>query len=204
MQPLQRTALRNAPRLRPQIQKQPRRFAGDSQGAKPENLKPEGGMNQHPTTESFGPTFYIALASLPLSVALYQFTRQGTNEQPWATRYIIDKYAEYKETFQRRNDFHTQAVEQAASDRLIFLNESQQGPRVVDLRFPEAFNIGSPWNVPAGQGGANIEHVIAKYRQEAYEENEKKLQQIRENNVPAEQPMEHTLIKKTAASLPGA
>lgn len=93
---------------------------------------------------------------------------------------------------------------------------------MVDLRFPEyvhtticckrcdtdirlrAFNIGSPWNVPAGQGGANIDHVIAKYRQEAYEENEKKLQQIRENNVPSEQPMKGTLIKATSAGQPGS
>ncbi|KAK3670546.1 hypothetical protein LTR78_009514 [Recurvomyces mirabilis] len=204
MQPFQRSALRSARRIRPQLQKQPRRYAGDSQGANPENLKPEGGLNQHPTTESFGPTFYIVLATIPASIALYQFTRQGTSEQPWATRYITEKYAEYKDTFQRRNDFHTKAVEQAASDRLIFLNESQQGPRVVDLRFPEAFNIGSPWNVPAGQGSANIDHVIAKYEKEAYEANEKKLQQVRVNAVPIEQPLGETLIKDNPASGPYA
>ena len=52
------------------------------------------------------------------------------------------------------------------------------------------FNHGSPWNVPAGQGSANIDKVIAKYEQEAFSENEKKVQQLKENNVPAEQPFE--------------
>lgn len=51
-------------------------------------------------------------------------------------------------------------------------------------------NSGSPWNVPAGQGSANIDHAIAKFEKEAYEEQEKKLQALRDNNVRAEQTYE--------------
>jgi hypothetical protein len=102
---------------------------------------------------------------------------------------------------------HTDAMEQAAHDRLLFLAEAGQGPRVVDLRFPEyvfsvifasallitlfrrQFNGGSPWNVPAGHGSANVDAVIEKYRKEAYEQNELRLQQMRDNQIPAEQPV---------------
>lgn len=50
------------------------------------------------------------------------------------------------------------------------------------------FNGGSPWNVPAGQGSVNIDQVIEKYQKAADEAQEKKLQQIRENKIPIEQP----------------
>ncbi|KAK4540824.1 hypothetical protein LTR36_008901 [Oleoguttula mirabilis] len=201
MQPLQRTALRSARRLRPQVQKQPRRYAGDSQGAH-ERFEPHGGPNKHPVNESLGPGFYMTLALIPASFALYKFTRQGTDEQPFFTRYIRDTYNSYAETWARRNDMHTQMIEQAAADRNLFLNESQSSHRRVDLRFPEQFNTGAPWNVPAGHGSANIDKVIAKYEQEAFAENDRKLQQLRENKVPAEQPFE-PLAKLAPASPPG-
>jgi len=49
-------------------------------------------------------------------------------------------------------------------------------------------NTGSPWNVPAGHGCANVDQAIAKYQKENYETNEKKLQALRENNIKAEKP----------------
>ena len=61
------------------------------------------------------------------------------------------------------------------------------------------FNTGSPWNVPAGHGSINIDHVIAKYEKEAFAEQEKRLQQLREGSVPAERPMELP-AKRTPAS----
>lgn len=50
-------------------------------------------------------------------------------------------------------------------------------------------NTGSPWNVPAGHGSANIDGLIAKYQKEAFARNEEKLAQVQENRVPREQPM---------------
>ena len=61
------------------------------------------------------------------------------------------------------------------------------------------FNTGSPWNVPAGQGGINIDKVIEKYEKESFAQQEKKLQQLRENNVPVEKPVE-PLTKAVPAS----
>jgi len=57
--------------------------------------------------------------------------------------------------------------------------------------------------VPAGHGYANIDKVIAKYEQEAFEENERKLQQLRENKVPCEQPFD-PLVKAPPAGPPGS
>ena len=121
-------------------------------------------------------------------------------------------------------------IEQAASDKVLFLNESNQSIRHVDLRFPEyvssrlrvciqrpastasveerysrlrgpvhplitfiyrQFNNGAPWNVPAGQGHANIDELIAKYHKENQAAQEKRLQQLRDNDVPRERPVEH-------------
>jgi len=49
-------------------------------------------------------------------------------------------------------------------------------------------NTGSPYNVPAGHGGADLSTLIAKYEKESYEQNEKLMQQLKENKVPVEQP----------------
>lgn len=42
------------------------------------------------------------------------------------------------------------------------------------------FNTGSPWNVPAGQGGANLDKLIAHYEKKNYDEEERKLRTLRE------------------------
>ena len=69
------------------------------------------------TTFLFQSGFYMTLAAIPASFALYKLTRQGTDEQPYFTRLIADKYAQYKQEFTQRNDMHTQMIEQAAADR---------------------------------------------------------------------------------------
>ena len=53
--------------------------------------------------------------------------------------------------------------------------------------------------MPAGQGGANIDHLIAKYEKEAYEQNERRHQEIKENRVPREQPLT-PFAKRTPAA----
>jgi hypothetical protein len=71
-----------------------------------------------------------------------------------------------------------------------------RGSELTDIH--RIFNTGSPWNVPAGQGGANIDHLIAKYEKEAFEQNERKHQEIKENRVPREQPLK-PFAKRTPA-----
>ena len=78
--------------------------------------------------------FYITLAAIPAAFALYKFSRQGTDEQPWFTRYI-HSWSYYKTRWAERNDLHTRMIEQAAADRNLFLNS--KGSPHVDLKFPE-------------------------------------------------------------------
>lgn len=61
------------------------------------------------------------------------------------------------------------------------------------------FNTGSPWNVPAGSGYTNIDQVVEKYQRESDEAQQTRLQQLKENKVPREQPLE-PLVKQTAGS----
>ena len=44
------------------------------------------------------------------------------------------------------------------------------------------FNVGSPYNVPAGSQ-VNIDHVIHKYKEEAYKENRLRLFKLRINQI---------------------
>ncbi len=50
-------------------------------------------------------------------------------------------------------------------------------------------NVGSPFNVPAGSQ-VSMDKVIEKYQKMAYEENERKLELLRTNMIPSEQPIE--------------
>jgi hypothetical protein len=57
-------------------------------------------------------------------------------------------------------------------------------------------NVGSPYNVPAGSQ-VSMEKVIAKYKRINNEENERKLENLRNNKIPSEQPFEgKTRVKK--------
>ncbi|KAL8768688.1 MAG: hypothetical protein Q9209_005106 [Squamulea sp. 1 TL-2023] len=118
-----------------------------------------------PVNEPLGRGFYLVIAALPLSFAIYKFSR-STNDssaesaQPWLTR-IIRGYDNWQKSYAERNAMHTKMVEQAGHDRNLFIN-STPSP-LVDLSFPEIFNTGSPYNVPAGHG-ANLDELINHYR----------------------------------------
>ncbi|KAK5183889.1 hypothetical protein LTR16_010042, partial [Cryomyces antarcticus] len=77
--------------------------------------------------------FYIAVGLLPLSFALYRFSRMNTDEQPAFTRWI-NSYSNWKEKWTDRNDLHTRMIEQAGADRNLFLNTMGSGK--VNLKFP--------------------------------------------------------------------
>ncbi|KAF2724924.1 hypothetical protein K431DRAFT_281396 [Polychaeton citri CBS 116435] len=191
MQSLSKAAVRSARSMRRAGYKsphqQPRRPASDSH------------HHSEPVNESFGRGFYIAIASVPITLALFKLSNSTTVEGSAVTRYIFDKYAELGKTFQERNDIHTQFIEQAAADRTLFLNESNRNQRIVQHRFPEMINAGSPLNVPAGQGSADLSAMIEKYEQENRELEAEKLAQLRENRVPREQPV-HVLTKRTPST----
>ncbi|MCJ1474298.1 hypothetical protein MMC13_002956 [Lambiella insularis] len=127
-----------------------------------------------PVNESLGRGFYITLAVLPLSFAIYKFSRNsnGSTEeaaQPWFTR-VINRYSYYQDRWTARNTRHTKMVEQAANDRNLF--QSTPASKMIDLKFPEVFNQGSPYNVQAGQT-ADLDELVAHYEKKNREAQEK-------------------------------
>jgi hypothetical protein len=56
-------------------------------------------------------------------------------------------------------------------------------------------NVGSPYNVPAGSQ-VNMDKVIEKYKKIAYEDNERKLEALRNNEIKSEQPFEKVSMRK--------
>ena len=56
-------------------------------------------------------------------------------------------------------------------------------------------NVGSPYNVPAGSQ-VRMDKVIEKYKKIAYEDNERKLEALRNNEIRSEQPFDRHRIRK--------
>lgn len=56
----------------------------------------------------------------------------------------------------------------------VFSREADGGCRC------RIFNTGSPWNIPAGQGGANLDKLIAHYEKKNVEAEERKVKTLRE------------------------
>jgi hypothetical protein len=56
-------------------------------------------------------------------------------------------------------------------------------------------NVGSPYNVPAGSQ-VSMEKVIEKYKKIAYEDNERKLEALKNNEIKSEQPFNKNHLRK--------
>ncbi|KAF2226580.1 hypothetical protein BDZ85DRAFT_256403 [Elsinoe ampelina] len=189
MQSLRRAPLQASRTIRISLRQQPRRSAHDSHGAHD--------AHPAPANESFGRGFFIALAAVPLSIAIYKFTASGgPDNKPIFTR-LIESYTAREDTWDKRNDLHTQAVELAGNDRALFFNGDFSRSRYIDLRYPEAMNTGSPFNVPAGHGSGNIDAAIAKFEKKNYEENARKFQNLKENNIRAEKPLQSRIVESS-------
>ena len=97
------------------------------------------GHHPEPVNESLGRGFYLTLAALPASFALYKLSRPSDDStdpasQPWLTR-VIHSYDHWRDEWESRNTLHTAAIEQAAHDRHLF--HGTKGSHVIELRFPE-------------------------------------------------------------------
>ncbi|KAL8990601.1 MAG: hypothetical protein Q9177_000773 [Variospora cf. flavescens] len=132
------------------------------------------GHHPEPVNESLGRGFYFVVAALPLSFAIYKFSRSSDGSgaqsaQPWFTR-MLRAYDTWSNRWAVRNSLHTKAIEQAAHDRNLFHN-TEPSP-LIELKFPEIFNTGSPHNIPAGHG-ADLNALIAHYHQKNREQDAK-------------------------------
>ncbi|KAI9681141.1 MAG: hypothetical protein M1817_002423 [Caeruleum heppii] len=156
-----------------------RRWAStDSSGTEGTHHAPKEAKKE----EHLGRTFYILLSTLPLAVILSNYlpSSSPTQSSPFAslTAYLNGLRESSTRQFTERNELHTRAIERAAFERNLDLNCEVKGGRGVELKFPEIFNTGSPYNVAAGQGGGNLDQVLEHYRRLNREAEERKLRVI--------------------------
>lgn len=64
---------------------------------------------------------------------------------------------------------------------------------------PRIMNNGSPYNVPAGSQ-VPMTSVIEKYKKLAYEDNERKLEALANDEIKSEQPFDKNYLRKPPVS----
>ncbi|KAL8918972.1 MAG: hypothetical protein Q9208_007022 [Pyrenodesmia sp. 3 TL-2023] len=161
------------------------------------------GHHPEPVNESLGRGFYFVLAALPLSFAIYKFSRSSDGSsaesaQPWFTR-MLRAYDVWSNSWAVRNSLHTKAIEQASHDRNLFHN-SKPSP-LIDLKFPEIFNTGSPHNVPAGHG-ANLNELVAHYQRKNAEQDSKTRSRMESATIELRQQESATLAGQNPQGAP--
>ena len=157
-------------------------------------------MNDH---EQRG--FYITLAIIASSLALYKYSRSSSGDpadagdpakQPFLTRFI-HRWDSIQEEFSRRNITQVKWLEAAGRDRQLF--EGQRPTGHVELKFPEwvesgldnlgkdhanigsfgrIFNTGSPRNVVAGSQ-PNLDKLYEHYEQEREEAQAQRIERLK-------------------------
>ncbi|KAF6220193.1 hypothetical protein HO133_003324 [Letharia lupina] len=86
-------------------------------------------------------------------------------------------YNYWQDEYARRNTMHTKMVEQAGADRNLF--QGSPWSHHIDLKFPEIFNTGSPYNIPAGHS-ADLGALRAHYEKKNVEVEEKRIAKLKE------------------------
>ncbi|KAF2009796.1 hypothetical protein BU24DRAFT_455011 [Aaosphaeria arxii CBS 175.79] len=176
MQALRRAAVSTARRGRTSVNCQGRRYAHDEHAH---------GHAHASVNEAFGPGFWGVVALFPIGYAVYAASRQGPDSPTFFTQFI-SKFTEKQDELAAYNDVHVRMMEQAGSDRVLFMNSKSQDH--VPVKFPELLTVSSPYNVPAGHQ-VNLDETLAKFKREANEDNERKLEALRNNTIKSEQPL---------------
>ncbi|KAF2146663.1 uncharacterized protein K452DRAFT_262664 [Aplosporella prunicola CBS 121167] len=176
MQAFRRSAAKAAQTARVSLPRQSRRCAHDAHHGAHDVA--------YPADEPLGKAFYLLAGGVPLAAIIYKVAGANAGDDKlWFTRFV-NSYNYYKDIWADRNRLHVEALEAAAHDRHLFFNSTAR--RHVDLNFPEAFNTGSPYNVPAGSQ-ADLSKVIAHYEKQNFEEQARKLEALANGTLKAEQ-----------------
>ncbi|KKY24932.1 putative nadh-ubiquinone oxidoreductase 178 kda subunit [Phaeomoniella chlamydospora] len=146
--------------------------------------------------------FYIAFGTPILFYVLYQLNQTTPDSRPFISR-LIEKYTEKQDAYQKRTELHMKAVEQAAFDKQLFKTEDKTGlSRGINLRHPEQFNNGSPYNVSAGQSGADLSKLVAYYREKNEQAEDLRTSKVRDNNGKVRSVYETTPIEGAVKATP--
>lgn len=127
--------------------------------------------HDHGVEEKLGFAFYVTVGTVAGSIFVYSISRTGKNGEESSIHKYLNKLADYKDDWETRNHLVTAAMEQAAHDKHLLFNAPRT--RTIELKYPEVFQHGSPFNVPAGHH-VNIDKVIAHYQQKHLKEEERK------------------------------
>ncbi|KAK3335642.1 hypothetical protein B0T19DRAFT_14158 [Cercophora scortea] len=157
---------RQARQARPNGVRSKRTYASESHGH-------DHGHGHHapPVEESLGSAFYIAIGAIPASMFVYSISRPGKDGQPSAVSTWLEKLSDNKEKWETRAHLTTAAIQEAARDKHLFYNIERN--RHIELSYPEVFQHGSPFNVPAGHS-VNLDQVVSHYRKQHLDEEERK------------------------------
>ncbi|KAI0136645.1 hypothetical protein BJ170DRAFT_23291 [Xylariales sp. AK1849] len=166
MQALRKRAPCVARRARPAAPRATRSYASESHG---HHAAPQ-------VEEGLGTAFYVFVGVVPTSIIGYSISRPGADGSPSSLTNWLNGFEYFKEEDETRNALRTQLIEQAAHDKHLFVNAGKN-PHI-DLKTPELLNAGSPWNVPAGHRGRNLQEVTEHYRKQHVEEEERKLKKL--------------------------
>ncbi|KAK4189707.1 hypothetical protein QBC35DRAFT_544763 [Podospora australis] len=131
--------------------------------------------HEHTVEEKLGPAFYVTVGTIAASYFVYSISRTGKNGEESSLHKYFKKLADYKDEWETRNHLVTAAMEQAAHDKHLLYNAPRS--RTIELKYPEVFQHGSPFNVPAGHY-VNMDKVIAHYHQKHLKEEERKASKL--------------------------
>ncbi|KAI1774070.1 hypothetical protein F4818DRAFT_420739 [Hypoxylon cercidicola] len=180
MQALRTRAACAARRTRPTTLRTSRSYASESHG--------HGHDHDHDhhhapeVAEGLGTAFYVFAALVPASYIGYSVSRPGPNGEPSSISKWLKSF-DYFNDWEVRNTLRTNIMEQAAHDKHLLLYSGKNTH--VELKTPELFNSGSPWNVPAGHL-PNLDHVTEHYRKQAAAEEARKLKKLAEKSKAQE------------------
>ena len=163
---LRTQAVRAVRRIRPVGMRNARTYASDHG---------HGHHHAHTVEESLGAGFWLAIATIPASVLVYQASRPDKNGETTVIEKWISQSMDLSAEWEKKNHNNTALIEQAAKDKHLFYNV-KRNPHI-DLKYPEIFEHGSPFNVPAGHY-VNMGNVVAHYQQKHLEAEERKARKL--------------------------
>ncbi|KAK3372555.1 hypothetical protein B0H63DRAFT_453873 [Podospora didyma] len=137
-----------------------------------------GGHDHHhapAAPEALGKAFFVAVGAIPASMVLYAMSRPGKDGEKSTFGKYLEDVSNMRETWKTRNHLTTAAVEQAARDKHLFYNVERSAYH--ELRHPEVFQHGSPFNVPAGHS-VNMDKVVAHYQRKHLDEEDRKARKL--------------------------
>ncbi|KAH6660096.1 hypothetical protein BKA67DRAFT_653296 [Truncatella angustata] len=165
MQALRQRAAGLARRARPTFPRQTRTYASDhGHDAAPQ------------VAEKLSTSFYVFVGLVPASMFGYSISRPGKDGSPSSLSNWLNDFEYFRQQDVERNSLRTNAIEEAAHDRHLLLH-AERNPHI-ELKMPELINSGSPYNVPAGHRGRNLDEVAEHYKKLYLEDEERKAQKI--------------------------